>query len=101
VKFTSSCDIAKQQLAGSSVSYSNEVAPAGTPAVIKVGETWKSKPLSQPEDIAAAKDAAEEKLADLKAAEPVNEKAVKPPPRSLSRTCQMREKTKTRLSPPT
>jgi hypothetical protein len=38
-KFTSSCDIAKQRLAGASVSYSNEVAPAGTPATIKVGET--------------------------------------------------------------
>jgi MFS family permease len=38
VKFTSSCDIAKQVLAASSVSYDNEVAPAGTPAVIKVGD---------------------------------------------------------------
>ncbi|MFT3953547.1 MAG: MFS transporter [Piscinibacter sp.] len=39
VKFTSSCDIAKQVLAASSVSYENEVAAAGTPASIKVGET--------------------------------------------------------------
>ena len=38
VKFTSSCDVAKQALANRSVSYDNEVAPAGTPAVIKVGE---------------------------------------------------------------
>ncbi|QBK04241.1 MFS transporter [Hylemonella gracilis] len=38
VKFTSSCDIAKQVLAASSVSYDNEVAPAGTPAMIKVGD---------------------------------------------------------------
>ena len=36
-KFTSSCDVAKQVLAASSVSYDNEVAPAGTPAVIKIG----------------------------------------------------------------
>jgi len=32
VKFTSSCDIAKQVLAAGSVSYENEIAPAGTPA---------------------------------------------------------------------
>jgi MFS family permease len=39
VKFTSSCDIAKQVLAGASVSYENAVAAAGTPATIKIGET--------------------------------------------------------------
>ena len=38
VKFTSSCDIAKQKLAGSSVSYENIVAPAGTKAIIHVGD---------------------------------------------------------------
>jgi MFS family permease len=38
-KFTSSCDIAKQVLAGASVSYENAVAAAGTPASIKIGET--------------------------------------------------------------
>ncbi len=38
-KFTSSCDVAKQVLAANSVSYDNEVAPAGTPAVIKIGQT--------------------------------------------------------------
>ena len=38
-KFTSSCDIAKQVLAASSVSYDNEVVAAGTPATIKIGET--------------------------------------------------------------
>ena len=37
-KFTSSCDIAKQALAAASVSYDNEMAPAGTTAQIKVGE---------------------------------------------------------------
>ena len=39
VKFTSSCDIAKQVLAGASVSYENAVAASGTPATIKIGET--------------------------------------------------------------
>ena len=37
-KFTSSCDIAKQVLAGASVSYENVAAPAGTVARIKIGE---------------------------------------------------------------
>ena len=36
-KFTSSCDIAKQALAGRSVSYDNVVAPAGTVASVSVG----------------------------------------------------------------
>lgn len=36
-KFTSSCDVAKQALANRSVSYESETAPAGTPAVIKIG----------------------------------------------------------------
>jgi len=39
VKFTSSCDIAKQALAGRSVSYENEVLPAGSTATITVGTT--------------------------------------------------------------
>lgn len=59
VKFTSSCDIAKQVLAGASVSYDNEVAPAGTPATIKIGETvipsYSSKGISA--DDAKKKDA--------------------------------------------
>ncbi|RYG10885.1 MAG: MFS transporter, partial [Burkholderiales bacterium] len=38
-KFTSSCDIAKQVLAGASVSYENIAAPAGTVATIKIGQT--------------------------------------------------------------
>ncbi len=37
-KFTTSCDIAKGFLARGSVSYSNEPAPAGTVAKIKVGD---------------------------------------------------------------
>ena len=75
VKFTSSCDIAKQKLAASSVSYSNVAAPAGTKATIKVGETEINTAVTE-EDIAAAKEAAEKKVADLKAATPVDEKAV-------------------------
>jgi len=39
LKFTSSCDIAKQVLASSSVSYENVAGTAGTPAVIKIGDT--------------------------------------------------------------
>ncbi len=76
VKFTSSCDIAKQKLAASSVSYSNEIAAPGTPALIKVGDV-EIKTTVTPEDVAAAKEAAEQKLAALKAEEPVNAKAVK------------------------
>ena len=59
VKFTSSCDIAKQVLASSSVSYENAVGVAGTPATIKIGETeiasYTSKGLSA--DDAKAKSA--------------------------------------------
>ncbi len=74
-KFTSSCDIAKQKLASASVSYDNVVAPAGTPAVIKVGDTEVLTAIT-PEDIATAKADAEKKLADLSAAEPKDTKAV-------------------------
>ncbi len=58
-KFTSSCDVAKQVLAASSVSYDNEVAPAGTPAAIKIGShtipSYTTKGISA--DEAKAKDA--------------------------------------------
>jgi MFS family permease len=37
-KFTSSCDIVKAKLAAASVNYSNEAAPAGTPATVKIGD---------------------------------------------------------------
>lgn len=60
VKFTSSCDIAKQVLAAGSVSYENEAAPAGTPAKIRIGATeipsYTSKGI--PADEAKTKDAA-------------------------------------------
>ncbi len=75
VKFTSSCDIAKQKLAGNSVSYTNVAAPAGTPATIKIGESIINV-VPSAEDIAAAKEAADKKLADLKAASPVDDKAI-------------------------
>ncbi len=71
-KFTSSCDIAKQVLAGSSVSYENVEAAPGTVASIKIGETaipsYSAKGLSAEE--AKKKDAEFKKLvaADLKAA---------------------------------
>ncbi|MES2937701.1 MAG: MFS transporter [Pseudomonadota bacterium] len=59
VKFTSSCDIAKQVLAAGSVSYENVAAPAGTVASIKIGETvipgYTAKGL--PADEAKKKDA--------------------------------------------
>ena len=81
-KFTSSCDIAKQRLAGASVSYENVAAPAGTPATIKVGETVVNVKYS-PEDIAAAKAKAEEKLAALNAAEPKDAKAIEAATKSV------------------
>ena len=74
-KFTSSCDIAKQKLANASVSYENIAAPAGQPAVIRVGETEVTTVVT-PEDIAAAKAAAEAKLGTLNAAEPKDPKAI-------------------------
>ena len=76
VKFTTSCDIAKQKLAANSVSYDNIPGPAGVPAVIKVGDKEITTAIT-PEAIAEAKAAAEAKLAELKAASPVDEKAVK------------------------
>jgi len=81
-KFTSSCDIAKQRLAGASVSYINEVAAPGTPATIKVGETLVVVKNSA-EDIAAAKAKAEEKLAALNAAEPKDAKAIEAATKSV------------------
>ena len=75
VKFTSSCDIAKQRLAGASVSYDNVEAPAGTPATIKVGDTVVNVKYS-PEEVAAAKTKAEAKLAEVTAAQPQDAKAV-------------------------
>ena len=83
VKFTSSCDIAKQRLAGASVSYDNIVAPAGTPATIHIGET-EVKVKYTPEDIAAAKAKAEAKLAEVTAAQPQDPKAVEAAKKSVA-----------------
>ncbi len=59
-KFTSSCDIAKQVLAGASVSYENAIGGADTVASIKIGEveipSYTAKGL--PADEAKAKDVA-------------------------------------------
>jgi MFS family permease len=38
-KFTSSCDIAKGWLAKKAIPYRNESAPAGTPAIVKIGSS--------------------------------------------------------------
>ncbi len=75
VKFTSSCDVAKQRLAGASVSYENIIAPAGTAASIQVGATLVKVKYSA-EEIAAAKTKAEAKLAEVTAAVPQDPKAV-------------------------
>ena len=66
-KFTSSCDIAKAKLAAASVNYKNEAAPAGTTAVIKVGDKELSSysAVGLPKEEAAAKD--KQFTSDLKA----------------------------------
>ncbi len=81
-KFTSSCDVAKQRLAGASVSYDNVVAPAGTPATIQIGDTVV-KVKYTPEDIAAAKAKAEAKLAELTATQPQDPKAMEAAAKSV------------------
>ena len=77
-KFTSSCDVAKQLLAQSSVNYENVAAPAGTIAVIKIGDTvvnsyavnkiGEAEVPAAKEAAAKAKDAAATKLAALESA---------------------------------
>ena len=44
VDFTSPCDIAKRALTANSASYSNEALPAGSPAVITIGEKTLNPP---------------------------------------------------------
>jgi MFS family permease len=73
-RFASSCDIAKQRLANASVSYANEAATPGTPAIIKVGGTVVQVQYSA-QDIAAAKARAEALHASVKAVQDLsNEK---------------------------
>jgi MFS family permease len=84
-KFTSSCDKAKQLLASNSVNYENVAAPAGSLAVVKVGDTVINSfsPTRITEaDVPAAKeaatkahDAAAKKVADMKAAGAVGKEA--------------------------
>ena len=75
VKFTKSCDIAKQKLAAASVSYEDIVGEPGKPAVIHIGDKEIATTVT-PEDITAAKEAADKKLADLKAAATPDAKAI-------------------------
>mgnify|MGYP000048781722 FL=1 len=77
-KFTSSCDVAKQLLASSSVNYENVAAAAGDVAFVKVGETviksFSPTKVSEADVPVAkelatkAKEAALKKVDDLKAA---------------------------------
>jgi len=71
-KFNSSCDIVKAKLAAASVNYSNEVAPAGAVATVKIGDKVLTSysAVGLPKEEAAAKDKAFSKeLADaIKAA---------------------------------
>jgi hypothetical protein len=54
-KFTTSCDVAKAALVTASVNYSNEAAPAGTKAKVKVGDqTLDATSPTFGKDIAAA-----------------------------------------------
>ena len=71
-KFTSSCDIAKQVLSASSVSYDNVAGPAGAPATIKIGEqvitSYNAAGLA-PDELKAKDSALKKAVADdLKAA---------------------------------
>jgi MFS family permease len=84
-KFTSSCDVAKQLLASSSVNYENVAGPAGSVAVVKVGDTVinsYSPTKVTDADVPAAKEAATKakegatkKVEDLKAAGAVGKEA--------------------------
>jgi MFS family permease len=54
-KFTTSCDVAKSALVTASVNYSNEAAPAGTKAKVKVGDqTLDATSPTFGKDVAAA-----------------------------------------------
>jgi Sugar (and other) transporter len=54
-KFSTSCDTAKAALVAASVNYKNEAAPAGTPAVVRVGdETLSTKQADFAKVLAAA-----------------------------------------------
>ncbi|MGQ0596465.1 MFS transporter [Aquabacterium sp.] len=77
-KFTSSCDVAKQLLAGNSVNYENVAGAAGSVAIVKVGDTvinsFSPTKVSEADVPAAkeiatkAKESALKKVDDMKAA---------------------------------
>ncbi|MDI9336328.1 MAG: MFS transporter, partial [Gammaproteobacteria bacterium] len=50
IHFTSSCDIAKRLLAQNFIPYKNEVAPAGTKAIIKMGASEFTAPVGKIND---------------------------------------------------
>jgi MFS family permease len=74
-KFTSSCDVAKQKLAGASVSYENAEAAPGTPATITIGDKVLSVAVT-PEEISTALMAAQARLEELKGAPAPEAKAL-------------------------
>jgi MFS family permease len=53
-KFTTACDTIKAALVAASVNYTNETAPAGTPASVKIGGQVLSGPAATPAAITAA-----------------------------------------------
>jgi len=53
-KFTTGCDIIKAALVGLSVNYTNQEAPKGTPASVKIGDTSLVGPAATPASIGAA-----------------------------------------------
>ena len=71
-KFTSSCDVAKSSLAKKGIPYSNEAAPAGSVAQVKIGGTtlgsFEGGGLDGKAFAAQAKDFGDKLTADLKAA---------------------------------
>jgi hypothetical protein len=75
VKFTSSCDIAKQRLAGASVSYDNIVAPAG---YTRYHPRWRNVGQSEvhARRYCRRKAKADAKLAEVTAAQPQDPKAL-------------------------
>ena len=68
VKFTNSCDVVKNLLNGRSVTYTNEEAPAGTLASVKIGDTVIQSVDTSGMDEATAKTAQDKFKADVTAA---------------------------------
>lgn len=68
VKFTNSCDVVKNLLNGRSVTYTNEEAPTGTLASVKIGNTVIQSVDTSGMDEASAKTAQDKFKADVTAA---------------------------------